>query len=202
MLTASVFKRVLTGTAKGHASLLAEMRAAEPMSDNDYPATCWGKTYEAEARDMFALVTGHTVVPPPLFYIHDDPALTAFVGASPDGVVVMPDGVEIPIEIKCPYNQDVHDGYRSTFPVDEYGPQVYGQQWVMRSPSSFFVSYDPRHTNDDGVRVGELVVHRVQRDDDYIARLDRKTRSLVEHLKEGTTPTSLDVMTDKLPTTF
>lgn len=97
------------------------------------------------------------------------------VGASPDGIV----GENGLLEIKCPKTstqiQRVLDG---VFPT-EYMAQVQGQLWVCEKEWCDFVSFDPRIAGPSS-----YFKIRVQRDDDYIAKLQTGVVLFIEDLNK------------------
>lgn len=101
-------------------------------------ATEWGHEHEPTARKLFEMRTGKNVVEVGFVKIADS------VGCSPDGLIDS-DGL---VEIKCPYNQSVHEGYikKNEAPKD-YLYQMLHQLYVTRRSYVWFVSYDPRKDN-------------------------------------------------------
>lgn len=84
-------------------------------------------------------------------------------GGSPDGLV----GDDGGIELKCPDKTHVHlDTLLRARMPPEYRPQVQGYMMVTGRSWWDFVSYDPRLPSHL-----ELYVERIQRDEEYIAKL-------------------------------
>jgi len=124
-----------------------------------------GIELEAEARQLYELITGNTTTQVG-FCIHDEG-----YGASPDSLV----GDDTTIEIKCP-TMAVHVGYllENRLPV-EYIQQVQGQLLVTDRKYADFTSYYP------GIR--PLIV-RVERDEKFIQLLRTELLLFVNDLKE------------------
>jgi hypothetical protein len=60
------------------------------------------------------------------------------------------EGVTIPLEIKCPYDPDIHQMYRKHDVVPwTYWPQVMWEMIVSDAQTAWFVSFDPRESNDE-----------------------------------------------------
>jgi len=199
-ITASKAHLVMTGGPAALTTYLEQLRAerngVNTFDNNDFPATSWGKEYEPEARNMFALVAGVDVDPPPLFYTHN--AYPDEIGASPDGVV-QPGAA--PLEVKCPFNPEVHEGSRHQIPRQGYA-QLHFQMWTMCAEFGYFVSYDPRVKNSKGVRIGDVIIHRVEADRAFMQTLEQKVLELREHLLEGTNPEAFDVASGSIPQLF
>ena len=70
------------------------------------PAMSWGKQYEATAIKEFQKATGATIYKVG-FLVHPN---YAWLGGTFDALAIMPDGREVLVEIKCPYNRQIkHD---------------------------------------------------------------------------------------------
>ena len=123
-----------------------------------------GKIVEAEARQLYSLVTGEEVKEVG-FCISND------YGASPDGLV----GEKGLLEIKCP-NIATHVGYLldNAMPVD-YFQQTQGQLFVTGRAWVDFMSYYP------GMK--PLIV-RVTRDEKFIFALADELNKFCTELKE------------------
>ncbi len=169
--TSSEFGRILTPTGKPSSQaegyllwLLAEWVTGAPLES---PETDWmrrGHELEAAAVQSYEFETGReaSVVG---FVTTDD----GMIGASPDRLVD-PDGL---LEIKCPAPQ-THIGYLLSRAVDRaYWPQVQGQLLVTGRAWVDIQSYHP------GL---PAVIVRVERDENYIGKLDAALRAFVERL--------------------
>ena len=177
-VTASRFKDVMTqprskaareagelsGTARSYMlELVAESLTGEAQGITKPTAAMqWGTDNEPAARSLYERRTG-TAVRQVGFISHP---LHESIGGSPDGLVGEFSGVEI----KCPFNTAIHLGYilGRELPKDHVA-QVQGLLWITGRDWWDFVSYDPR------IRDLNLAlwVHRVERDADYIDRLDK-----------------------------
>lgn len=174
--TASEFSRILTPGGKPSKSaepymceLLGELLMARPMEAPTYPWMQRGHDLEEDAANWYALqcdvetkVVG--------FCTTDDGS----IGASPDRLV----GEDGLLEIKCPA-PDTHVRYL-LFPQkgvdDAYKVQVLGQLYVTERKWCDVVSYHPELPS---------VIVRVERDEEYIAKLDAVLKAFCEQLSEA-----------------
>jgi putative phage-type endonuclease len=124
----------------------------------------WGD-HEPEARAAYERITGR-IVEETGFVAHD----TLMAGCSPDGLVDW-DGL---IEIKCPWNTANHIETLLNGMPTEHIPQVQGQMWITGREWCDFVSYDPRMPE-----ALQLHVQRIQRDEAFIADLERRVTSFL-----------------------
>ena len=124
----------------------------------------WGD-HEPAARTAYERITGR-IVEETGFVAHD----TLMAGCSPDGLIDW-DGL---IEIKCPFNTANHiETLLNGMPSDHI-PQVQGQMWITGREWCDFVSYDPRMPE-----ALQLHVQRIQRDEAFIADLERRVTSFL-----------------------
>lgn len=174
--TASEFNRILTPTGKPSKSaepymfeLLGELLMARPMDAPSFPWMQRGHDLEADAANWYALQSD---VEPRIvgFCTTDD----GRIGASPDRLV----GDDGLLEIKCPA-PDTHVRYL-LFPDkgvdDAYRVQVMGQLFVTERAWCDVVSYHPELPS---------VIVRVERDEEYIAKLADALRAFTEQLAEA-----------------
>lgn len=148
--------------------LVTERLTGKPTESISSQALQWGTESEPFARAEYEAQSGN-IVTEVGFTRH--PSI-AWVGASADGLVGQTGG----IEIKCPHNSTVHlRTWRDGMP-EEHAPQVYGVMWVLGLEWMDFCSYDARMPPEL-----RLYVQRVNRDEAYIANLERK---IVEFLGE------------------
>jgi hypothetical protein len=124
----------------------------------------WGD-HEPAARAAYERVTGR-IVEETGFVAHD----TLMAGCSPDGLVDW-DGL---IEIKCPFNTANHIETLLNGMPAEHTAQVQGQMWITGREWCDFVSYDPRMPAEL-----QLHVQRIQRDETFIADLERRVTSFL-----------------------
>lgn len=176
-VTASAFKRVMGRKKDGGylqdrkdylMQVVSERLSGQPTSHYVTPSMQWGVEQEPAARDAYKLKTGFDVLEVG-FIKHP----TLMVGVSPDGIVDC-DGENGLIEIKCP-NTTTHCAYilGGTLP-DEHKAQVQGQMWITGFQWCDFVSFDPRMPT--GL---QLMVLRVQRDDEFIKLLEAEVASFL-----------------------
>lgn len=178
--TASKFKDVLAKIKTGEAAsrrnyrvqLVTERMIGAPISSGFKSAAMeWGTQTEPLARLAYEAHTGSPVVEAP-FLLH--PSID-WAGASPDGLVDT-DGL---VEIKCPepqtHMETLLDG---TCPTD-HTAQIQGQLWVTNRKWCDFVSFDPRFP-----KHLQLLVVRVQRDDAYIAELERQVKAFLREVDQ------------------
>jgi putative phage-type endonuclease len=176
-LTSGRFKRVLTGTARGWRSLALELRADQTPVDMSHVAPlAWGVKHEPAARAYFELLHPDAKVREVGFVLADDEDY----GASPDGLV----NRNATLEIKCPYNSNVHlETLKTGLLPEEYRPQVQGTLWVTQRRACWFVSFDPRQPDAD-----RIAVLRIERDEEYIRLLSERCKAFMELYKANKDP--------------
>ena len=111
-----------------------------------------GRDMEPEARDSFALYTGHMVNP--ALVVHDT---ISYLCANLDGL--SSDG-SVAVEIKCPGKDDHATAQDGKIP-EKYFPQLQQQLAVTSLEKIYYYSY----------RDGEGICLEVARDDEYIDKL-------------------------------
>lgn len=171
--TASEFHRILTAGGKPSKSaepymfeLLGELMMGRPMDAPSFPWMQRGNDLESDAANWYELQrdTATQIVG---FCTTDD----GLIGASPDRLV----GDDGLLELKCP-KPETHVRYL-LFPqrgVDgEYKVQVQGQLYVTERAWCDVVSYHPEIPS---------VIVRVERDEEYIAKLDAALHAFCEQL--------------------
>jgi predicted phage-related endonuclease len=146
----------LTGTSHDTTRVTAEMQR--------------GTDLEPVARTLFSLQTGLTVEQTGFLIDISMPGM----GASPDGMLVEEDAI---IEIKVP-NTSTHLSYflDKKLPA-KYKAQVHAQLLVTGRSFAYFVSYDdrvPAHL--------QLLIVRVERDNDYIQIMRSKVAQFLKEL--------------------
>lgn len=134
----------------------------------------WGTDTEPQARMAYEAETSNLV--DELGFI-DHPTIANF-GCSPDGVV----GEDGLIEIKCPNSKTHLSTLLSGKAPSKYIPQMQTQMAVMNRQWCDFVSFDPRLPEDL-----QLFVIRVNRDDEYIAKLEEEVSIFLEEVDETVT---------------
>lgn len=128
-------------------------------------ALAWGQEIEPEAQSAYEVERG-VLVMPATFMLH--PAYE-YIGASPDFLV----GDDGGGEIKCPFARETHmDTLLDGLPP-EHIEQIQGGLWVTSRKWWDFVSYQP-----DFPERTRIYIQRVERDDEYIAKLEEACISL------------------------
>lgn len=128
-------------------SRVTEMQSGEIGEEVDFKQTEWGKNNEMFGVEEFSYVTGLSVnyhgIASPIFYPYGD-----FAGGSPDGEVT---GESAGIELKCPFNEDIHTRRLLIKTLDEFKEQEY-ETWhqcqmnmfIMKKDFWYACSFDPR----------------------------------------------------------
>jgi len=172
--TASRFKDAIAALKSGAPAqaqrdylteLVVERLTQQPIQRFQNAAMLWGTEQEPAARTAYERATGR-IVEETGFVCHD----TLMAGCSPDGLVDW-DGL---IEIKCPWNTANHIETLLNGMPAEHIPQVQGQLWITGREWCDFVSYDPRMPAEL-----QLHVQRIQRDEAFIADLERRVTSFL-----------------------
>ena len=141
-ITASRMSDVLSNGRGGKSSksaesymfeLVAEKLTGKAKSFFENDAMKWGTETEPQARSMYEVMSGNSVVE--VAFIE----LDEFTGVSPDGLV----GDEGMLEIKCPttitqLKRAVSERYSS-----DYTAQIQMQLWVSGRKWCDFLSFDP-----------------------------------------------------------
>lgn len=172
-VTASNFGKVL---AKGQGKtrrdyllqLLAERLTGAPQPTYQNDAMAWGTEQEPRARATYELLTGRDVEQVAMVVKDDD------VACSPDGLI----GLDGGLEIKCPNTTTHLETLLSKAMPKVYVPQVQGCMWVTGREFWDFVSFDPRLPES-----AQLVVIPVERDPEYIRRLEDEVCAFVDELR-------------------
>ena len=175
-VTASRFKDVISRTAKGLPTadrtrylwqIVTERLTGQPVQMPDAAPLRWGRENEDSARTAY-LFTSSAKLTETGFVAHP----TLACGASPDGLLSDdsdPDGMFGLIEIKCPWNTQVHlETWLNGMP-DDHQAQIQGQMWLTGREWCDFVSFDPRMPADL-----QLYVQRVKGDPEFQAKLERE----------------------------
>lgn len=147
---------VLTGTSKN----ITPTKALE-----------WGSATEDEARSIYELERMVEVKQIGFAVLNTNP----IIGGSPDGLV----GEDGMIEIKCP-DSDTFTGYLlGDSIVKNYMAQIQGNLWILNRKWCDFIVYDPRVVREDL----RIKIIRVERDEDYIAKIQLAVHSALNHYK-------------------
>ena len=168
--SASMFSKLITATGKPSSSadgyinqLIAErLRGqSEPFYVTEWMAR--GTELEPEAREAYEFISGNDVIE--TGFILD----TSFeYGCSPDGLITDEGG----LEIKCPAPQTMVSYLRDNqVGVKKYWQQIQGCMWISQREWWDFFAYHPEMPH---------VLVRVERDEDYIAKLAEEVTKAVE----------------------
>ena len=123
-----------------------------------------GVDMESDAIDAYALAKFTEVAQGRLLLRTD-----GLLAATPDGFVEDdPDGPGL-VEVKCPESKRHMETWLTREIPEEYVEQVQGQMWIAGRAWCDFISYDDRFP-----APMRLVIIRVKRDDQLIARMDAK----------------------------
>ena len=134
-------------------------------------AMVWGTETEPKARAAYEAETG-SLVEGVGFVPH--PTIT-MSGASPDGLV----GEEGGVEIKCPNTATHIETILGEEPAKKYYDQMQWQMACTGRKWCDFVSYDPRMPEHL-----KLLVKRVERNDVYIAELEREVSQFLAEVDD------------------
>jgi hypothetical protein len=147
--------------------IVTERLTGQPVQMPDAAPLRWGRENEDAARVAYQFTTSARITETG-FIAH--PKLP--IGASPDGLVSDesdPDGAFGLIEIKCPWNSQVHlETWLNGMPEDHQA-QIQGQMWLTGREWADFVSFDPRMPADL-----QLYVQRIKGDPEFQSRLERE----------------------------
>jgi hypothetical protein len=139
--------------------LVAELLAEVPREPVSSKSMSWGADAEAPAFEAWELETGIDLLPGGFFTHPDYP----FIGASPDGLIRADGG----LELKSPYDPQVHIRTWDEGMPDDHMPQVQGGIFCAKRSYWEFCSFDPRAKNKF-----QLYRQRIDRDSAYIKKLE------------------------------
>jgi len=116
-------------------------------SVSEYKQTEWGNSNEFDGLRRFEVVTGKSIIfyggGSPRFFPYGD-----YAGCSPDAEVV---GESALVEMKCPYNTDIHTKRLLYKTIDEFKSsewkeycQCQCQMKITGADACYFCSFDPR----------------------------------------------------------
>lgn len=173
--TGSNFDKIITAGGKLSSQsegylrhLIAESLLGGPI---DAPKTAWmerGSEMEGEAVSYYELE--REIAAPKVGFITND---AGTVGVSPDRLI----GDDGLLEIKCPAPQ-THVGYLLYSEVDQaYRTQLQGQLWITGRAWVDICSYCP------AIGKNPAVIVRVERDEEYIAKLAAAVLEFSERLE-------------------
>jgi len=173
--TASRFKDCIAGgqgkTRKSYMiQLAAETLSGAPTESFSNSAMEWGTETEPQARAQYEFATGNNVKE--VSFIHHD---TMKAGYSPDGLV----GDDGLVEFKCPKTTTHIETVLSGKMPTGHNAQVQGGLWLSGRKWCDFVSFDPRINGKNS-----MFIFRVNRDENYIADLEKKISMFESELAE------------------
>lgn len=178
LATASRFGDILAtiksgGEAAGRrnyrAQLVCERLTGVPQETYTNAAMQWGVDTEPFAREAYEARTGY-LVEQVAFIRHPE----LMCGCSPDGLIDQLGAVEF----KCPNTATHIDTLLKGMPA-EHIPQIQGQMWLTGRRWVDFVSFDPRMPENL-----QMYVQRVNRDDEFIARLAVEVRRFLAEVDQ------------------
>jgi putative phage-type endonuclease len=172
---ADVLAKTKTGVSASRGNYLSDLvveRLTGQQAEfytND--AMQWGTDTEPQARMAYEAFKGVLVDEEGFI---DHPSISNF-GCSPDGLV----GSDGLIEIKCPNSKTHIDTLLSGKAPSKYIPQMMTQMACTGRAWCDFVSFDPRLPEDL-----QLFVIRVDRDNEYIANLEKEVAAFLVEVDE------------------
>jgi len=182
-VTSSSIDTVLFGTLAARNKLLDKLQFELENPDirigfasgGSGPAAQWGVDHEDEAVAQYELKRDVDVVRPGLI-LHPD---VSILGCSPDFINEHDDAAG---EVKCPYDPNMH---QLTVLYGD-GPKRYRSQVQLEiectgMPVCHFVSYDPRHPNQQDRHL--IIV--VDRDDGFISEMLEQVYQFQKKLEAG-----------------
>lgn len=172
---ADVLAKTKTGVGASRANylsdLVVERLTGQQAEFYQNEAMQWGTETEPQARMAYEAQTNNLVDEEGFI---DHPSI-ANLGCSPDGLV----GDSGLIEIKCPNSKTHIDTLLSGKAPSKYIPQMQTQMAVTGRKWCDFVSFDPRLPEDL-----QLFIVRVERDDEYIANLEKEVSAFLQEVDE------------------
>lgn len=201
-LSGSILHRLLEGGHRARATLMDEIALERELLDGIREGAEWepprdattgprahGHRLEPEARAAYAMLYDCDVAEIG-FAVHDE---LDILGVSPDGLIYHPQLRGL--EIKCPWNPEVHARTVAYGMPDKHRAQVQAGMAVFGCERWDFCSYCPSYP-DPALR---LVVYPQQRDEAYIDRMLEMVRDFGEMLSSDIGPISCD---DNIPNLF
>jgi hypothetical protein len=171
---AAVMAKVKTGEAADRRNyrtdLVVERLTGRPLESFTTAAMKQGTEREPFARMAYEARTG-LIVQEVGFCRHDEMA----AGASPDGLI----GDDGGLEIKCP-ERSAHLHYlQQDAEPPEYTWQIQGGMWITGRAYWDFASYNP-----DFPEHLQLIVRRIQRNDEQIKQLGEEVAKFLREVEE------------------
>lgn len=147
-------------------------------SSFDLPAFDWGHKHEPEARTYYEILNAY---PDGHVYEVGFVELNEWVGVSPDALV----GTDGGLEIKCPYNNDVHLKYlqiespQDLFAVEKkYYWQVQQNLFVTGRKWWDWMTYDPRMSGN-----ARYNIVRFERDEDLMSEIEKRLERAISFVQ-------------------
>lgn len=172
--SASMYSRIVTTkgewskSAEGYIDqLIMEKLTGQPTKFEQNEWMLRGTELEPEARNFYSFITDQDVTEVG-FCLHD----TLATGASPDGLV----GEDGGLEIKCPMPETHLKTLKAQVIPSKYYAQVMGNLWITGRKWWDFMSYCPEE---------DFFITRIERDEDYIAKLEEHLTRVVALIEEG-----------------
>ena len=178
--TGSCFADILAKIKSGEAAdrrkyrikLVTERMTGVPIDGGFKSAAMqWGTDTEALARTAYEAATGEPCIQTG-FHLH--PTIE-WVGCSPDGLV----GDDGLAQFKCPESHTHVAWLLDGVLPSEHRAQVQGELWVTGRAWCDFVSFDPRFPASH-----QLLIVRVQRDEEYISNLEREVKVFLREVDQ------------------
>lgn len=148
------------------AELICERLTGRPTEGYTNGAMQWGIDTEPQAKAAYTFLQDAPIVE---CAFAEHAKIPAF-GASPDGLI----GDDGLVEIKCPNSSTHIDALLSASVEGKYVTQMQAQMACTGRKFCDFVSFDPRLPAEM-----QLFIKRVERDDDFIARMEDEIRAFL-----------------------
>lgn len=153
------------------------------VSQTEWKQTLWGNSNEFDGLRHFEVVTGKSIIfyggGSPIFYPYGD-----YCGCSPDADVVGEDAL---VEMKCPYNTDVHTRrllYKTfqEFKDSEFKDwnQCQCQMKILNKNFCYWCSYDPRKS----LVHQRMKIVKIQADLDWQSEFDTRIAAAILLMRE------------------
>ena len=170
---ADIMAKTKSGPSASRKNYMAELvceRLTGAKADSfTSSAMQWGIDHEAEARQAYEAQAFVDVVQ--VGFVNH-PSIE-MAGCSPDGLVEL-DGL---VEIKCPNSAKHIETLLSRESDKQYFAQMQMQMACTGRKWCDFVSFDPRLPGDLSI-----FIHRVERDEAFIAEMEKEIRAFLEEL--------------------
>jgi hypothetical protein len=184
-ITGSVMNTIMNGGMRAWCTLLDQKKREleEPeavmaeFKEINAPSLDWGNKYEPIAIANYELIYDVDVVVPEVSIIH--PSID-FIASLPDFITD-----DVVGETKSPYDQNVHAmTVLHGMGVDTYKAQIQCEIACTEKDGCHFLSFDPRYPDPDK----QLIVIEVERDEDYIEKMEEKCTEFWNYLQTDTRP--------------